>query len=108
MTPSSFGEQTQFDLYSNTKVGGFDPETPVFVADAGQPFRMRLGVPHGTNRGTTFQLHGHVWQRDPYICVDAAGLPTSKDGLEGRCATTELGSTGIGHNPLAKYSYNFV
>jgi len=114
-TPASFGFQTQFDLYSNNRLqppvtaggtspGPFgDPETPVFMADAGLPFRMRLGVPHGTNRGTTFQLHGHGWQRDPYICVDAAGLPTSKDGLLGRCATTELGSTGIGHNPLAKY-----
>ncbi|HUU84536.1 MAG TPA: hypothetical protein VM243_13640, partial [Phycisphaerae bacterium] len=101
LTPASFGQQTQFDLYSNAKVGGSDPATPVFVADAGEPFRMRLGVPHSTNRGTTFQLHGHNWQRDPYICVDAAGNPTTKDGLLGRCSTTEVGSTGIGDNPLA-------
>ncbi|HUU83780.1 MAG TPA: hypothetical protein VM243_09780, partial [Phycisphaerae bacterium] len=112
LTPASFGEQTQFDLFSNARlrptgspvVGPIgEPATPVFEANAGQPFRMRLGVPHGTNRGTTFQLHGHGWQRDPYVCVDGAGVPTTKDGLVGRCATTDLGSTGIGHNPLGRY-----
>ena len=28
---------------------------------------MRLLEPTGVGRGTTFDLHGHLWQRDPYI-----------------------------------------
>ena len=62
------------------------------MANAGEEMRMRLGVPTGTSRGTTFQLHGHVWQRDPYVC------PGSKDGLDGRCATTQVGSQMIRNN----------
>jgi hypothetical protein len=66
-----------------------------------------VSVPHGTNRGSTFALHGHVWQRDPYVCTNSPGDPTSglkiKDGLAGRCATSEVGSTTIGDNPLAFY-----
>jgi hypothetical protein len=86
----------QFDVFSNGAIASAaDPATPVFTVSRNQEMRMRLGVPSGTNRGTTFQLHGHVWQRDPYIC------PGSKDGLSGRCATNVVGSQIIGDNPLA-------
>ena len=96
LTPDSFGELAQFDLFSNGAITpAADPATPVFTANAGKAMRLRLGVPAGTNRGTTFQLHGHVWQRDPYIC------PGSKDGLAGRCATNVVGSQKLGDNPLA-------
>jgi len=67
----------------------------VFTVDAGTPFRMRVTNPYGTSRGTTFQLHGHVWQRDPYIC------PGTKDGILGRCATDVVGSQMIGDNKQA-------
>ena len=55
-----------------------DPATPVLVASAGQEVRMHLVLPHSTSRGSTFALHGHVWQRDPYICPGEA-----QDGLAG-------------------------
>jgi len=43
-----------------------DPVTPVFTAAAGEGLRMRLLMPAGVGRGTTFNLHGHAWQRAPY------------------------------------------
>jgi hypothetical protein len=55
------------ELYSNILAGGQDPATPVFTVAAGQAFRMRLLEPTGVGRGTTFNLHGHIWQRDPYL-----------------------------------------
>ena len=96
---STFGGVQQYDVYTNAKVGG-DPVTPVFLAEPGEEARMRLGVPHGTNRGTTFALHGHVWQRDPYIAqnTDAWGFP-----LPYSAGGSGVGSVRIGQNPLAFY-----
>jgi hypothetical protein len=95
------GINPQFDLFSNPRAGG-DPATPVFLvprnpANTTQnlPFRVRVTNPYGTSRGTTFQLHGHLWQRDPYIC------PGTKDGILGRCATNVVGSQMIGDNKQA-------
>lgn len=82
--PGELGERTDAHwLYSNALAGGYG-ETPVFVAKRGQPFRMRALMPTGVGRGTTFNLHGHVWQRDPY--------------LEGT-----VPSQTIGDNPLGFY-----
>jgi hypothetical protein len=68
-------------FYSNdlpdqgTPVG--DPVTPVFTALGGQQVRMRVLEPTGVGRGTTFDLHGHIWQRDPYI---AGAVPSQSIG----------------------------
>ncbi|MEM7349503.1 MAG: hypothetical protein AAF657_01770 [Acidobacteriota bacterium] len=67
--PSELGSVSDAHrLYSNGLAGGY-PETPVFVSRRGRPFRMRVLEPTGVGRGTTFDLHGHVWQRDPYLAV---------------------------------------
>jgi hypothetical protein len=88
----TFGGIPQSDVFSNARVGG-DPVTPVFEAKAGDSVRMRVTVPHGTNRGSTFALHGHTWQRDPYLAENnTAGFPDADSGL---------GSIKIGDNPLA-------
>ncbi len=58
-----------------------DPVTPVMTAAPGQGVRMRVLEPTGVGRGTTFALHGHQWQRDPYL---AGTVP----------------SQTIGHNPI--------
>jgi len=42
-----------------------DPQTPVFVAEAGLPLRMRVLHPAGLNE-QVFELHGHTWQEEPY------------------------------------------
>ena len=53
---------------SNSLVGvGGDPATPVFTATPGTPVRIRLADPGGHNRTGVFGVHGHVWQREPYV-----------------------------------------
>ncbi len=83
--------------YSNSLVGR-EPVTPVFTAAAGQQVRMRLLQPHGAFRGSSFVLHGHLWQRDPYVCPGSSHL-----GLPGKCTFTEVPSRGLGINPVGFY-----
>ncbi|HET9578279.1 MAG TPA: hypothetical protein VFP44_10660, partial [Usitatibacter sp.] len=90
-----FGSVDAHLAYSNQATGGADPQTPVFVANAGQEVRMHVGVPHTTSRGTTWSINGHVWQRDPYICPS-----DSRNGLLGACNLTSVGSQRIGNNPI--------
>jgi hypothetical protein len=53
-------------VYANELVGG-DPQTPVFTAKAGEPVRIRLLEPGGHARAHVFSVHGHTWQREPYL-----------------------------------------
>jgi hypothetical protein len=55
-----------YDVLSNGKVGG-DPETPVFKAEAGDAVRFRVLQPGGHARNIVFALHGHAWDREPYV-----------------------------------------
>jgi hypothetical protein len=55
-----------FDVLANVKVGE-DPQTPIFRANRGQPVRFRVLQPGGHGRNIVFGLHGHVWDREPYI-----------------------------------------
>jgi hypothetical protein len=64
---------------SNSQVGG-DPVTPVFTAKAGTPVRFRVVHPSGKQRNNVFTVHGHGWQRSPYV----------------------NNSTAIGSNPLSE------
>ena len=92
--------------YSNTLLSGAvtcdannvcsgDPETPVFSATKGVQARIHITNPYGTTRGSTFALHGHVWQRDPYICPGE-----SRNALTGACNMTSVGSRALGTNPI--------
>jgi hypothetical protein len=54
------------DSLSNTTAGGEDPVTPVFTAGAGVPVRFRILHPGGHARNNVFQLHGHIWEEEPY------------------------------------------
>jgi hypothetical protein len=80
--------------YSNTLTGGADPVTPVFQANRNQQTRIHITNPHGTTRGSVFALHGHVWQRDPYICPGEA-----RNSLTGACLMTTVPSRALGVNP---------
>jgi manganese oxidase len=77
-------EQTRaFDYtnsLSNAQVGG-DPVTPVFTAKAGTPVRFRVLNSNGHARNNVFQVHGHIWQQEPYV----------------------NNSTQIGNNPLSEW-----
>jgi hypothetical protein len=94
-------------LYSNVMTGG-DPETPVFTAAAGQEVRLRVLEPTGVGRGTTFNVHGHGWQRDPYICP-APDQDPLLPGLSGKCrpaspgVSAAVGSQALGRNPQGMY-----
>ena len=44
-----------------------DPQTPILTANPGQPVRFRMTHPFGTGTSQVFSLHGHVWQRNPYL-----------------------------------------
>jgi len=77
-------EQTRaFDYtnsLSNAQVGG-DPVTPVFTAKVGTPVRFRVLNSNGHARNNVFQVHGHIWQQEPYV----------------------NNSTQIGNNPLSEW-----
>jgi hypothetical protein len=80
-----------------------DPVTPVFrsTADPSNPvFDTRMHVLNGASadRDGTFILHGHLWQRDPYVCPGSSDL-----GLEGRCDPSEVASQALGLNPFGKW-----
>ena len=54
------------NVLSNTQVGA-DPQTPVFTVSAGTPVRIRLLQAGGHARNEVFALHGHAWDKEPYI-----------------------------------------
>ncbi len=58
-----------WNVVSNTKVGTLftDPEAPVFEVTAGREIRFRILQPGGHQRNHVFALHGHVWDKEPYI-----------------------------------------
>jgi len=66
----TMGDADDTSTTADQNVG--DPVTPIFTAAPGQGLRMRLLEPTGVGRGTTFNLHGHAWQRAPYIAGDVA------------------------------------
>nr|MBA3438566.1 copper oxidase [Pyrinomonadaceae bacterium] len=54
------------NVLSNMQVSG-DPVTPIFTASAGMPVRFRILEPGGHARNTVFQVHGHIWEEEPYM-----------------------------------------
>jgi hypothetical protein len=104
--PSLADVSNAHEAFSNVLAGNRDPATPVFSAPAGSQVRMHLLQPSGSNRASSFTLHGHVWQQAPYVCPNSA-----KDGLSGKCLATgffptlagEVGSKAIGTSPLGGY-----
>jgi hypothetical protein len=92
------------EAFSNGLAGVVgDPVTPIFTVRAGTPFRIHLLEPTGVPRASSFTLHGHVWQREPYVCA------SNSLGIPGRCKPTgfyptinpgfEVASPSIGDNP---------
>ena len=86
------------NVLSNARVGG-DPQTPVFTATPGQAIRLRLVQPVGHPRNNIFQLHGHVWEEEPYTTpVAFTGGTYSGRTIIG---TSVLGSTIIADQPVS-------
>jgi hypothetical protein len=98
-----------------------DPQTPVFrttadVNGTNSVFDTRMHVLNGASadRDSTFILHGHVWQRDPFVCTGVLGSEEDMDvqnaragtdvNLEGRCDPAVIApSNALGLNRQAKY-----
>ena len=115
-TPDSFGSLVNAHaMYANQLVANLDhpnfipdipgvsaagdPQTPVFNATANQATRMHVLNGASADRDGTFILHGHLWQRDPYVCPGQSDL-----GLIGRCNPDEpVPSQALGLNPQGKY-----
>jgi hypothetical protein len=55
-----------WDVLANVKVGG-DPVTPVYEVGMGTPVRVRLLMAGGHSRNLVFALHGHIWDKEPWV-----------------------------------------
>ncbi|HKQ51568.1 MAG TPA: hypothetical protein VJT74_04310 [Pyrinomonadaceae bacterium] len=44
-----------------------DPETPLLTADVGESVRFHMTHPFGTGTSQVFTIHGHDWQKNPYL-----------------------------------------
>jgi len=102
----SNGLQLNLDGALGAAVG--DPETAVFSVPPGDPFRMHVLMPFAAGRGSTFDLHGHVWLRDPYVCpgdadLGIAGKCDMGNGHAGRSGTGSVGSQALGENPIGMH-----
>lgn len=74
-----------------------DAQTPTFTACAGEPVRFRILHPGGINTNHVFELHGHVWQEQPYMS-SGKGCPV---GLDSPTTQTNLySSSQIGNGNL--------
>ncbi|WP_157498856.1 hypothetical protein [Lysobacter sp. Root604] len=80
---------------AQTSVG--EPYVPIMLTSPGAETRLRVLMPTGVGRATTFSQHGHAWPRDPYLAenVDAARLPVG-----GSANTWGIAAKCIGDNPL--------
>jgi hypothetical protein len=93
--PGGFGGvPNSHQSYSNILTANQDPATPVLLANAGKEARMHVVVPYSTTRGTTLNVHGHLWNRHDYVCEGSA-----RNGLAGACTMTEAASRNIGATP---------
>ncbi|MDH3280886.1 MAG: hypothetical protein OEQ18_07130, partial [Gammaproteobacteria bacterium] len=85
------------------------PETGVFTVAAGTPFRQHVLMPFSPGRGSTYDLHGHVFQRDPYVCAGDGDVQVPGAPLRGKCdmgngvagvnGDGQVGSQRLGDNP---------
>lgn len=99
ITSSLFTKDIDFTkVLSNGQVGG-DPQTPVFTAKAGTPVRFRIVEPAGHQRNNIFQLHGHVWEEEPYTTT-AAFQGGAYNGVT-IIGTPVVASTVIADQPLS-------
>jgi manganese oxidase len=84
-------------VLSNSIAGG-DPQTPVFIATPGQSVRFHVLQPAGHPRNGVFALHGHNWQRQPYLAGD---VPAQRIGNN---PVSEWTGAQEGHGPANHFT----
>lgn len=58
---------TDFSCMTSNQLVNADPQTPIFNANPGNAVRFRMFHTFGTGTSQVFSLHGHNWQRNPYL-----------------------------------------
>ncbi|HEU4836955.1 MAG TPA: hypothetical protein VFS90_21155 [Pyrinomonadaceae bacterium] len=58
---------TDFSCMTSDQLVNADPQTPIFNAQPGDKVRFRMLHTFGTGTSQVFSLHGHNWQRNPYL-----------------------------------------
>lgn len=58
---------TDFSCMTSNQLVNADPQTPIYNANPGDKVRFRLLHTFGTGTSQVFSLHGHAWQRNPYL-----------------------------------------
>ena len=104
--PSFADVPNAHEAFSNALARQAGSGHPGLHRQSGQQVRMHLLQPSGSNRASSFTLHGHVWQQAPYYCPGS-----SKYGMPGKCeqtgffrdVTPEVGSRAIGASPIGHY-----
>jgi len=82
-------------ILTNGQVGG-DPETPIFQAVRRDPVRFRVLEPGGHARNHIFQIHGHIWQQEPWVCPGQF-----HNGVPGECNPVDIPPLVQGDNQLS-------
>jgi hypothetical protein len=80
------------NFLSNTRVGGADPQTPIFCAAAGQPVRFRVTQPNG-DFDHMMVVDGHSWKQEPYAnnsTVQASNVLSQQMGTQVVSANEKL------------------
>ena len=105
---ASFMDVANADAAFSNALGGRRSRSPRSSPRRPEP---RCGctssMPTGSPRASSFTLHGHLWQRAPYVCPGSA-----KDGLAGKCLATgyfptlagEVASRALGTSPISDYT----
>jgi hypothetical protein len=63
----AFNAARDFSCMLSNQLVSSDPVTPIFTAKLGDPVRFRMTHPFGLGTSQVFTVHGHVWQRNPYV-----------------------------------------
>lgn len=93
-----------------------DPETPVFVAQAGRQVRMRVVHPGGHTRQQGIAIHGHAWDPMPHLPGYSDQNSARTTGARSKAPREDVGSArmylnsqeAIGKSWLVQGVYNGV
>lgn len=85
-------------ISANANVG--EPYTPIVTALAGHEMRIRALLPTGSGRGTTVELYGHGWPRDPYLAEIVDETTSGSFPHRSRPFDWKAPANCLGHNAL--------
>jgi hypothetical protein len=78
-----------------------DPQTPIYTAKVGDEVRLRVLMPGGHARGITYTIHGHNWQRAPYLTPGDVASSVIGDNPQSK----DFDGTQEGINPSGHWNF---